>query len=411
MLLTVQRSLHAWAQPIYQNFHYSLKARNYLLQLRCLRRGFTVLALESSADDTCAAVVTSEKRILSNVVISQRKNVETHGGIEPFVAIQEHQRNMPVAVRRALQEAQLDMSRIDGIAFTRGPGMAGCLSVCSNAAKTLAAALGKPLVGVHHMQAHALTPILTSTTPSSTPTFPFLTLLISGGHTLLLLALSNSKFRILATTRDEAVGRAIDKVARELRVELRGRAPGAALEVFCRDGFGGDKKCGKEEENVPHVEPLKVPFKGELAFSFAGLHSAVDRYILQHGKDKTRLQLPYPHRLAIARTFQDAAFAQLEEKVILALRWCADNSQIPVKHVVVSGGVASNLLFRERLQACLSKNFPDDELSLVFPPPALCTDNAAMIAWASMHRFLAGESDDYSIEHRAKWSIEKLDAS
>lgn len=215
---------------------------------------------------------------------------------------------------------------------------------------------------------------------STTPTFPFLTLLISGGHTLLLLALSNSKFRILATTRDEAVGRAIDKVARDLRLEWRGLAPGAALEAFCRDGVANVK-----DENVPHIESFDIPMRGQLSFSFSGLHSTVDRYILAHGtpqqepqkqpmektqalsnKPKVKLHLSDPHRLAIARAFQDAAVAQLEEKVVLALRWCArkrqaileDNlsstggnwsgAEVPVRHVVVSGGVASNAYFRDR---------------------------------------------------------------
>ncbi|KAL5507075.1 QRI7 [Sanghuangporus vaninii] len=385
---------------------------------RWTRRDFTVLALESSADDTCVAVVTSEREILSNIVLNQSAKLEEYGGIFPSVAIREHQRKMPMAVRRALDEAKLDMSQIDGVAFTRGPGMGGCLSVCANAAKTLASALKKPLVGVHHMQAHALTPILTSTSPSETPTFPFLTLLITGGHTLLLLALSLGKFKILATTVDEAVGNAIDKVARELRIEWRGRAPGAALETFCREGVEGVK-----EEDVPHVEQFKVPFRKELRFSFAGMHSAVIKYIAEHetvtapsvdptseDEEKGRLlrSLSDPHRLAIARAFQTAAVTQLEEKIVLALRWCADNREVPVKHVVMSGGVASNMFFRERLRACLAKNFPDEELSLVFPPPSLCTDNAAMIAWASMHRFLAGDTDDYSIESKPKWSIEEL---
>ncbi|KAI5120965.1 hypothetical protein M0805_006637 [Coniferiporia weirii] len=421
-------------------------SRAYSPQRRWRTRSLTVLALESSADDTCAAIVTSERKILANVVLRQLSHHEAFGGIEPYVAIREHQRNMPIAVRKALDTAGLEMSQIDGIAFTRGPGMAGCLSVCSNAAKTLASALKKPLIGVHHMQAHALTSILTADSSSSVPTFPFLTLLISGGHTLLLLALSNTRFRILATTRDEAVGRTIDKVARALRLEWQGRAPGAALEAFCRDGLPG-----VEDDQIPHIPPLDVPLRGQLAFSFSGLHSIVDRYILAHGyrpedsppepleahisesSRSTRakeylhklLLLPDPHRVAIARAFQNAAIAQLEEKVVLALKWCAQNQnfianamssinahpqpEAVVEHVVIGGGVASNVFFRERLSSLLKTSFPDRDLELVFPPPSLCTDNAAMIAWASMHRFLAGEADDYSIDHMAKWSIEELD--
>ncbi|KAL1945590.1 hypothetical protein VTO73DRAFT_1592 [Trametes versicolor] len=181
-------------------------------------RAFTVLALESSADDTCAAVVTSDRKVLSNVVISQQAFLEEYGGIHPFIALHAHQRNMPGAVQRALREADMSVNDVDGIAFTLGPGIPGCLSVCGNAARSLAAALNKPLVGVHHMQAHALT-------PSSRPQFPFLTILVSGGHTLLLLASSPKSFRILATSLDESIGSAYDKVARPLRRHLRwGRA-------------------------------------------------------------------------------------------------------------------------------------------------------------------------------------------
>ncbi|KAH8119484.1 peptidase M22, glycoprotease [Phellopilus nigrolimitatus] len=420
--------------------------RANLLHRRCPGRAFTVLALESSADDTCAAIVTSEREILANVVLRQLEH-EAFGGIRPYTALREHQRNMPVAVRSALDEAKLDMSAIDGIAFTRGPGMAGCLAVCTNAAKTLASALHKPLIGVHHMQAHALTPLLISRTPATMPTFPFLTLLISGGHTLLLLALSVRRFRILATTRDEAIGRTVDKVARALRLEWRGRAPGAALEAFCAEGIPGDK--GGE---LPYIAPLETALRERLSFSFSGLHSAVDRYVQTHGSTAppsggdlgdsetppehsqearyhSTPHLSDAHRLAIARAFQACAAAQLEEKVVLALHWCKRNRasiladsgrenddappdprDVVVKHVVVSGGVASNMYFRERLSSCLKTTFPNQDLSLVFPPPALCTDNAAMIAWASMHRFLAGEADDSSILTRRNWSIEELDA-
>ncbi|CDO76685.1 hypothetical protein BN946_scf184677.g5 [Trametes cinnabarina] len=173
-------------------------------------RAFTVLALESSADDSCAAVVTSNRNILSNVVVSQQAFVEQYGGIHPFIALHAHQRNMASSSPNVLSSAPELTPHVDGIAFTRGPGIPGCLSVCGNAARTLAAALNKPLVGVHHMQAHALTPLLTSP-PSELPQFPFLTLLVSGGHTLLLLASSRTSFRILATTLDESIGNAYDK--------------------------------------------------------------------------------------------------------------------------------------------------------------------------------------------------------
>lgn len=201
-----------------------LSKQQFSTSTRVLTRPLRVLGLESSADDTCASIVSSDGKILSNVVLKQ--DMESFGGIHPMYAMESHQKFMPVAIQRALKEAgNLSLKDLDAIAFTRGPGMFGCLSVCSGAAKALAAATGLPLIGVHHMQgvllfhsiicstkflifdilklAHALTPFLTEKIP---PTFPFLTLLVSGGHSLLLLAQSESKFKILATTADESIG-------------------------------------------------------------------------------------------------------------------------------------------------------------------------------------------------------------
>ncbi|KAN0097174.1 Glycoprotease family domain containing protein [Tylopilus felleus] len=356
-------------------------------------RCFTVLAVESSADDTCAAVVTSSRQILSNVVIKQHDLHEDFGGIHPTVAIEGHQRNMPFAVQRALKESGMSMQNIDGVAFTRGPGIGGCLSVGSNAAKTLAAALGKPIVGVHHMQAHALTPLLTSP-PEDRPQLPFLTLLISGGHTLLVLATSHSSFRILANTVDESVGRTYDKVARMLKMPWGARGPAASLEEFCRQE--------SDDPSVPEIRPFSVPMPGQLTFSFSGLHSAVERHIF-----RSEAPLTEAHQRALGRAFQDGAARQLSDKLVHCHSMLRHEG-IDVQHVVVSGGVASNLYLRARLRDALDDYSPERRVSLIYPPVELCTDNAAMVGWASMYRFLAGDYDDYAVELRAKWSIETL---
>ncbi|KAH6914100.1 glycoprotease [Coprinopsis sp. MPI-PUGE-AT-0042] len=356
---------------------------------------FTVLAIESSADDTCAAVVDSSRRVLSNVVIGQLDLHEKFRGIEPMTAIHAHQQNMPVAVSRALAEAKVDIVRdVDGIAFTRGPGLPGCLSVGMNAAKTLAAALGKPLVGVHHMQGHALTPLLTSS-EEDMPQFPFLTLLVSGGHTLLLLAESNTSFKILVDTADLAIGRAIDRVSTLLAIPWTPLGPGDALEKFA-EGVPDDARL--RLGNPDRVKP------GPKDFSFAGLHSQVERYI--HAKGGLE-QMSEGNRRILAHSFQHAAFSQLEDKIRIALSWCQSQS-IDIGHLVVSGGVASNQCLRQRLDACLKSVSTGPPVKVVFPPPKLCTDNAVMIAWASMHRFAAGDYDDYRIGSRPKWTIEEL---
>src|ERR1700722_3230838 len=200
--------------------------------------------------------------------------------------------------------------------------MGGCLSVGSNAAKTLAAALGKPLVGVHHMQAHALTPFLTKPT-ADLPQSPFLTLLVSGGHTLVLLAVSLTSFRILATTVDESVGRVFDKVSRMLNISWSEIGPGAALEQFCAADYPAI--------HLPEIEPpLPQPhsMRDKLAFSFAGLHSAVERYIT--ARDGVQ-NLDLAIRLSLARAFQKTAVYQLEDKLSLGLKWCK-RQNVHVRH-------------------------------------------------------------------------------
>ncbi|KAI9059105.1 hypothetical protein FKP32DRAFT_1688230 [Trametes sanguinea] len=382
------------------------------LVARSLRHGisrtFTVLALESSADDTCAAVVTSDRQILSNVVINQQSFIEEYGGIHPFIALHAHQRNMPGAVRRALADANLAVHDVDGIAFTRGPGIPGCLSVCGNAARTLAAALDKPLVGVHHMRrgsasarAHASADLSALRAPLN---FPFLT----PPRPRAALPSSSSRprarpSRILATTLDESIGNAYDKVAKLLKIPLQGRAPGAALERYCTSEPPG------AEEDAPDI-PMPTAMPGKLAFSYSAPHSAVERFLAARGGAG---ELDERTRVRLARGFQRAAVGQLEEKLVLGMRELARQG-VKVTSLVVSGGVASNAFLRERLRACLDAESPDERISLVFPPPSLCTappttDNAVMIAWAAMDRFLAGDTDPYSIESRPKWSLEELE--
>ncbi|KAF8586702.1 peptidase M22 glycoprotease [Ramaria rubella] len=373
------------------------------MNLNRLRRSFTVLALESSADDTCAAIVTSRREILSNVVMRQDDKL---GGIHPREAIACHQ---PGAIRRALSEAQLSIMDVDGIAFTRGPGIGGCLSVTSNAAKGLAAALEKPLVGVHHMQAHALTPFL-SLPVAEAPIFPFLSLLVSGGHTLLLLAESSTQFKILATTLDSSIGNSYDKVSKLLALPWGSRGPGAALEEFCLDHPQTNHSKTLEPTSVPpefteNVISFPKPRPGELMFSYSGLYSAVRRYI----EAVPSGELTFEHQAQIAWAFQHAAVDQLKEKVRLGLKWCSHRG-IAVRHLVVSGGVASNELLRDGLRSCViqSDAHLPNTISVVFPPIALCTDNAAMIAWTAMDRFKRNDHDPYEIELRPSWSIEDL---
>lgn len=355
------------------------------------------------ADDTCAAVVSSDRRLLSNVVLKQSAIHESFGGIHPMHAQEAHQANMPVAIQRALADARVSLGDLDGIAATRGPGMYGCLSVCLGAAKALAAATGKPLIGVHHMvrtilrslpraplpsaadhaprlslpfspsptspspldrrtrhaptllqQAHALTPFLTASpmTPSPAPEFPFLTLLLSGGHTLLLLARSPSSFRILASTADESIGASLDKASRDLGVPwaLGAGSPGAALERFAFPRGAHTPAPPLAEWHGPAAPTFAMPFARELAFSYAGQRSALTRLLRVEPAEGMRAE----RKEQVARAFMEAAFEQVAAKVELGMRTLRDEGEVEVKGLVVGGGVASNLVLRERCVSSLT---------------------------------------------------------
>ncbi|KAK0218398.1 Gcp-like domain-containing protein [Armillaria nabsnona] len=291
----------------------------------------------------------------------------------------EHQANMPVAAKRALAEANLDISGIDGIAFTRGPGMGICLSVACNTAKTLAAVTGKPLVGVHHMQAHALTPLLTSW--PDIPTFPFLSLLISGGHTLLLLANSVDSFRVLTTTRDESIGRTFDKVTRELGLGWAG----PSLEKFCNQDI--------ENKTPQDFTPFSNAMPGEMGFSYLGYYSQVERFVHRRGSVEN---VAPEEKVAVARAFQVAAVDHLESKLMLGIKQCfRDNIPINMSSSVVGLRVIRIYELGKPLTQMLSNPPVNGRLTLQYPPPSLCTDDAVMVAWASIERFLASDHDEF----------------
>ncbi|TIA88766.1 hypothetical protein E3P99_02407 [Wallemia hederae] len=351
-----------------------------------------ILALESSADDTCAAVVSSEREILSNVVLKQDQIHEQYGGIHPLYATQGHMRNISTAISEAIRRSGVAFGELDAIATTEGPGMKGCLQIAMVAAKALVGTSGLPLIGVHHMQAHALTCCLTEQHP---PLFPFYTLLCSGGHTMIVDAQDVTRMRVLATTNDDSIGNAFDHAAKLLNIPWAGKAPGAALEGFARAYEHRDEhKVDIESRVQTYRQKLRVPAPSQLMFSYSGLRSAFTRLVDENDAGELT-------RVALARAFQSAAVAQLADKITLAL------SRAPVKpsSLVVSGGVASNGYLRERLSRVTS----DHGMNIYFPAPALCTDNAAMIAWAAHYKLAKGElADPATLMPRSKWSLEDL---
>lgn len=362
-----------------------------------------ILGIETSCDDSCASVVASDRTILSSVVTKQDHS--SFAGIHPLAAALGHHTNLPSTIAAALDEAGIQASDLDAIAVTQGPGMASSLGVGLTAAKTLSAVLRKPLIYVHHMQAHALTPLLTEEEP---PQFPFLVLLVSGGHTMLVLATSITEFRILATTSDDSIGDAFDKVARDLGIPWTS-APGAALEALAA------KHDGASSINPP---TFPLPCKGQPAFSYSGLKAAVQRHIEAH-----QAALDDASKSAIAHAFQSAACAQLEDKLSMVLRPSsaiedARGRKFPrialeepgfsdrITALVCSGGVASNHFLRARLRTHLD-TLGRRDVQLQFPPLSLCTDNAAMIAWVG-HLIYHQRTTDYSRHATPKWSIQDI---
>ncbi|WWD16328.1 hypothetical protein CI109_100754 [Kwoniella shandongensis] len=406
-------------------------------------RPLIVLGLESSCDDSSCSIVTSTREILSLQTISQHTLNSSYGGVHPLAAQIAHSANIPRAIERCLAEAGIGWGEIDAVAYTRGPGMKGCLGVGEMAAKGLASGLGKRLVGIHHMQAHALTPLLTESDP---PQFPFLILLVSGGHTQLVLAEAVDKFKILLDTLDSKVGDAFEKSARLLSLPPHpSRSPGSILEHYASlptlPPYNND-----DENTTASRRGLPIPLSmnegaKRLAFSFAGLLSALERQLELDSKapssstsspssttpstavtNSKMSSKPHPTPLStiteaqqrhFSRLFQNAATKHIVLKLTQAIEALNPALCQSLDGLVVSGGVASNLYLRGELEKMVGRtnlNVKEGRgMRLFYPPIALCTDNAAMIAWTAILRMQAGlESDPYDLPLRPKWSLDDL---
>ena len=328
-----------------------------------------ILGLESSCDETAAALVTTDRRILAHALSSQVADHAPYGGVVPEIAARAHVDRLMPLVAQALKEAGLTLADVDAFAATAGPGLIGGVMVGLVTGKALAHACGKPLVAVNHLEGHALSPRLTDPDLG----FPYLLLLISGGHCQLLEVRGVGAYRRLATTIDDAVGEAFDKSAKLLGLGYPG---GPALEALAREG------------NAAAV-PLPRPLVGsnEPHFSFAGLKSAVARAVASGA-----------HAPAdIAASFQAAAVDCLVDRTRRAL-----GAAPGVTALVVAGGVAANGAVRGGLTALAQAH----GLRFIAPPGWLCTDNAAMIAWAGAERFALGLTDGLDFPARPRWPLD-----
>ncbi|ODO09592.1 hypothetical protein I350_03199 [Cryptococcus amylolentus CBS 6273] len=353
------------------------------------------LAIESSADDSSAAIVDTARRILSLHTISQHAQNAQHGGIHPLKAQALHARNVPLAVERVLRDARqqgITWRDVDVVGYTRGPGMRGCLHVGEMVAKGLAAGWGKPLVGVHHMQAHALTPLLTEHTP---PEFPFLVLLLSGGHTQLVLAESVFKFKILMDTLDSKIGDVFEKSARLLNLPPSpSLSPGATLEHYASlPPLPPFAPSPSSSSTPPLLKPLPIPLtqgsaKHVVGWSFAGLLAALSRRVEEHHSNPQGEAAGWgePHQRAYSSLLQHATTLHLTTKLSQTLSSLSPILKERLSGMAVSGGVASNKFLRAKLEWCLRGSLGEGK-AVWYPPVSLCTDNAAMIAWTALLRY------------------------
>ncbi|MDP5219911.1 tRNA (adenosine(37)-N6)-threonylcarbamoyltransferase complex transferase subunit TsaD [Ruegeria sp. 2205SS24-7] len=345
----------------------------------------TILGLESSCDDTAAAIVRQTEgdapEILSSIVYGQTDLHADFGGVVPEIAARAHAEKLDLAVSEALAAAQVTLTELDAIAVTAGPGLIGGVLSGVMCAKGLSAATGLPLIGVNHLAGHALTPRLTDAVA-----FPYLMLLVSGGHCQYLIARGPEEFTRLGGTIDDAPGEAFDKTARLLGLPQPG---GPAVEAEAKSGDPKQFRFPRPLLNRPDCN-----------LSFSGLKTAVLRARDQIVADKGGLTRQ--DRADLCSGFQQAVSDTLTEKTRRAIRlYIAENPSEPV--VAVAGGVAANGTIRAALKTLCEET----GARFLAPPLALCTDNAAMIAYAGLERFRVGARDGMELAARPRWPLDK----
>ncbi|ROH93168.1 tRNA (adenosine(37)-N6)-threonylcarbamoyltransferase complex transferase subunit TsaD [Stagnimonas aquatica] len=331
-----------------------------------------ILALETSCDETACAIYDGVRGLLAHSLHSQVKLHAEYGGVVPELASRDHVRRVLPLARAALAEAGLKPTELGGIAYTAGPGLIGALMVGGAAAAGLAEALGLPLIPVHHMEGHLLAPML----EPDPPAFPFVALLVSGGHTLLVDVQGVGRYRLLGESLDDAVGEAFDKTAKLLGLPYPG---GPELARLAEGGVPGRFKFPRPMTDRPGLD-----------FSFSGLKTAVLTALPKDADAQTKADL--------ARGFEEAVTETLAIKCARAL------DETGHRRLVIAGGVGANRRLRARLQELAQRR----GLGLYFPRPAFCTDNAAMIAYAGWARRADGRAAHDPLLTRARWPLTEL---
>lgn len=332
-----------------------------------------VLGIETSCDETGVAIYDGERGLLAHALYSQAAIHAQYGGVVPEIASRDHVRKLLPLIDECLTEAACTRSSIDGIAYTAGPGLIGALLVGASVGRAIASALAIPAIGVHHMEGHLLAPLL----EPDPPRFPFVALLVSGGHTMLIEVAGMGRYHVLGETLDDAAGEAFDKTAKLLGLGYPG---GPAL-----------ARCAQQGDPTRYPFPRPMTDRPGLDFSFSGLKTHTRNLWRQHHTQANA-------QADICAGFQAAVAATLVIKCRRAMQ--ASNGT----RLVVAGGVGANLALREALRSAGKKH----AWSVFYPRIEFCTDNGAMIAFAGYHRLLAGESDSQQIHARPRWPMESL---
>ena len=346
-----------------------------------MTKNITFLGIETSCDETAAAVIRENDEgtadILSNVVSSQIEEHKKFGGVVPELAARAHLENIEYIIDTALKESVTTINKIDGVAATAGPGLIVCLTVGLNIGKSIAAFSNKPLIGVNHLEGHALSPGLNEKIK-----FPYLLLLISGGHSQYLIVKDVNEYEQLGTTIDDALGEAFDKTAKMLDLGYPG---GPNVEKFSKEG----------DENFYKL-PEPIINKAGCNLSFAGLKTAVLR---ESKKINGNVKLKYN----LAASFQKTINKILYKKTKIAVEMFKEKTKKENFQLIVAGGVAANKTIRENLtQLSNEMNF-----EIIYPDLKFCGDNASMIAWAGIQRFKKDLIDDLNITAKSRWPLDK----
>jgi len=339
-----------------------------------------VLGIETSCDETGVAVYDSKQGLLSDALYSQVKMHAEYGGVVPELASRDHVRKLLPLIREVMAKADLTLADLDGVAYTSGPGLIGALMVGASTGRALALGLGVPAIGVHHMEGHLLAPML----EEQPPAFPFVALLVSGGHTQLVRVDGIGRYELLGESLDDAAGEAFDKAAKMLGLDY----PGGPLIA----------KLAQQGDRSRYRFPRPMTDRPGLEFSFSGLKTFTLNTANAARDEQGRID---PQTLAdIACAFEDAVVDTLAIKCKRALQ------QTGLKQLVIAGGVSANRHLREKLGAMVKK----ERAELFYARPEFCTDNGAMIAYAGCQRLLAGQQADLTIQCRPRWPLDTLES-